>query len=258
MGGADYWTMIKEERRTEAARDKNVPINFSQEVWKLFDEVIGSQEHVHYPGALSGDSGRERADPVGKLGKQYAGVSDVEEFTMRDEDGTFNHTLPRCRAEQGWDWDRIKERRERLGEEYDGWVEPDEEEELKKRNEERKRDGFSSGQRKKLAGPDSIDRLVFALEQTSTQTLEQSKDQLKFERERHEEAMKLTRERLQLETCTADRGETYKQKELDHKKKELGIKERELVLAEATVTSNAKTMATLTQVLAALAVPHTS
>lgn len=67
--------MSKDDRRAEAARDKNVPINFSLEVSQLCDAIIGSQEHVHFPGALSGDSGKARADVTGKSAKRHWGGS---------------------------------------------------------------------------------------------------------------------------------------------------------------------------------------
>lgn len=170
----------------------------------------------------------------------------------------FDHTLPRCWAEQGMDWQRIKKRRTAMEEHYNNNIEPDEEEEIKKRDDEQKRDSLSSGQRKKVAGPDNMERLIWTLEATSTQTLEQSRDFLKFEKERHDEAMKLGRERLDLEARSASNNDTFKQTQLDQKQKELEIKERELALAQQSVTSNAQTMHTLTRVLAALAVPNTA
>lgn len=247
--------MSKEERRAEAARDKNVPINISQEVWNLCNAVIRFREHVHFPGAVYGDSGRERASSGVRTGKRHGGGVNADEFMMREEDGTFNHTLPRCRTEQRVDWEKIRARRAAMGEVYVEGVEPNEEEEIRW-DEEHKRDSLSTGQRKKVAQEVGFDRLVFALEATSAQTMEQNKDHLRFEKERHIEAMKVARERLQLEVRNADRYDSYKQKELEHKKKELEVKERELVLAEATVVSNNQTIQTLTRVLAALAVPN--
>lgn len=60
-GGVDYWTMHKDQRKEAMKREKSLPLNFNHEVWVLCDEVIGSQQHVQYPGAADGNGMQERA-----------------------------------------------------------------------------------------------------------------------------------------------------------------------------------------------------
>lgn len=149
-GGKNYWTMSKDKRRGEQGLDKNLPGGFSFEVWELCEKVIGSQEQVRFSGAISGDSGRVHAAEGGKLGKGQAGGSDASAFIQVEEDGSYNWRLSRCRAEQGMDFTSIMERRRGLGERYEEGLEPDEDQEKKKRDDEQHRDSLSSGHRRKV------------------------------------------------------------------------------------------------------------
>lgn len=145
--------------------------------------------------------------------------------------------LPRCRAEQGMDVRDILARRTRLGEcgDYLEGSQPDEEHEMKKRDDEHRREGLSTCHRKKLGQPERYDRLVETLEQTPVRTVEQSDLQLKFERERHGNAMKLAQGRLRLETRQQD------------------MEMMRLANEKETLAQNGQAMQTLAQVLSMMA-----
>lgn len=82
--------MDREEKKIEAAKNKNVPLSFNAEVWELCKEVIGSQESTHFPGAMSGESGRARAAIGAGTGKRPAGAFNAGDYMQLDEDGKYN------------------------------------------------------------------------------------------------------------------------------------------------------------------------
>lgn len=227
----------------EAGKDKNLPMTFNLDVWQLCDEVIGTQEHVKFAGAMSGDTGRAHATVGLKDGKRQ---SNAQEFMQLSPDGDYDWRLPRCRAERGMDPEEIFQRRASLGERHISGVEPDEETKMKKRDEEHWKEGLSTGQQRKKVGDIGFDRLVDALHETTAQTLEHGALQLTFKKERHCDAMKLARDRLQQEARQLENQAIQQQQKQ-------AIEEKRLPLEKEAIASSNFTMQTLSQVLAALA-----
>lgn len=156
-----------------------------------------------------------------------------------ESDGEYNYMLPRCRAEQGMIWEDIEERRRGLGEEYSPFFPADDKNEKRKRDEEHKREGLSTGQRRKIAGDVGYDRLVDALQDSTARNLEQSAKQLSFEQERNGDAMQLARDHLLLDKRELDSRDRDAQKKIE-------LDERRLALEAAAMNS-------FSQVLVALA-----
>lgn len=142
--------------------------------------------------------------------------------------------------------DEIMERRYDMGERQPGGgLEPNEENEKAKRDEEHRKEGLSTGQRKKVGDP-GYTLLVNALQDTTDRTLEHSVLQLTFEKTRHGDAMALARERLDMEKSQQDSFVTQQQKKID-------IEEKRIVMEERQINLSITAMQTFSQVLAALA-----
>lgn len=143
-GGSSYWAMDKDQQKEAVKRDKQLPLQFTQKVYGICDEVIGAMENVQYPGAADGDSMQERAGARIRTFKRKGGCEDVDEFMQEGPDGLYDYKLPRCVAENGMSWDEIKERRRKMhDEEYDVDV-VDIIEEMRKRDDEHRRDTSST------------------------------------------------------------------------------------------------------------------
>lgn len=211
--------MDKAERRIGAGKDKNLPLTFSHDVWLLCDNVIGKLENVKYPAAVSGDTGCAQASVGAKTAKRYSGRGDFQEFMQVESDGVYNYMLPRCRAEQGMIWEDIEETRRGLGEEYSPFYPPDAEE----RDEEHRREGLRTGQRKRGGGEAGYERLVEALQDSTARNLEQSAKQLSFEQERHGDAMQLARDSLLLQSQHLDSKDKNEQKKIEQEERRLAL-----------------------------------